>query len=83
MSLTTSTSLFDHFLTTPTAAAELVSAILCFHTRLVQVLHGTADGSIMAHSDVELAFPANDGLDDIVEASRPFAIKHNVSFGDL
>ena len=34
-------------------------------------------------SDVELAFPANDGLDDIVEASRPFAIKHNVSFGDL
>ena len=47
------------------------------------MLHGAADGSIMAHSDVELAFPANDGLDDIVETSRPFAIKHNVSFGDL
>ena len=47
------------------------------------MLHVTTDGSIMAHSDVELTFPANDGLDDIVEASRPFAIKHNVSFSDL
>ena len=26
---------------------------------------------------------ANNGLDDIVETQRPFAIKHGVSFGDL
>nr|QOW95912.1 manganese peroxidase GbMnP_U35959 [Ganoderma boninense] len=44
---------------------------------------GGADGSIIAHSDVELTYPVNDGLDEIVEASRPFAIKHNVSFGDF
>nr|ACA48488.1 manganese peroxidase [Ganoderma lucidum]ACD44889.1 manganase peroxidase [Ganoderma lucidum] len=43
---------------------------------------GGADGSIMAHSDVELTYPGNNGLDEIIEASRPFAIKHNVSFGD-
>ena len=26
---------------------------------------------------------ANDGVDEIVEEQRPFAIKHGVSFGDL
>ena len=45
--------------------------------------HIATDGSIIAHSDVEMTYPVNDGLDEIVEASRPFAIKHNVSFGDL
>ncbi|KAI1791340.1 manganese peroxidase [Ganoderma leucocontextum] len=44
---------------------------------------GGADGSIMAHSDVETAYPANAGLDEIVEVQRPFAIKYNVSFGDF
>ncbi|KAI0768821.1 manganese-repressed peroxidase [Trametes elegans] len=44
---------------------------------------GGADGSIIAHSDVELKNPVNDGLEDIIEAQRPFAIKHNVSFGDF
>ncbi|KAI0633840.1 heme peroxidase [Trametes polyzona] len=44
---------------------------------------GGADGSIMAHTDVEIQYAANDGLDDIIEAQRPFALKHNVSFGDL
>ncbi|KAI0358140.1 manganese-repressed peroxidase [Trametes cingulata] len=44
---------------------------------------GGADGSIMAHSDVELKYAANAGLDEIVEAQRPFALKHNVSFGDF
>nr|WCB70302.1 versatile peroxidase VP2 [Trametes hirsuta] len=44
---------------------------------------GGADGSIMAHTDVELQNHANDGLDDIIEAQRPFALKHNVSFGDF
>ncbi|CDO77628.1 Class II peroxidase [Trametes cinnabarina] len=41
------------------------------------------DGSIMAHSDVEMQYAANNGLDDIIEAQRPFALKHNVSFGDF
>jgi len=26
---------------------------------------------------------ANNGVDDIVDVQRPFAIKHQVSFGDL
>ncbi|KAJ7477706.1 heme peroxidase [Mycena latifolia] len=42
-----------------------------------------ADGSIMAHSDIETAFPANNGIDDIVDIQRPFAIAHKVSFGDF
>ncbi|KAF7335796.1 Peroxidase [Mycena venus] len=42
-----------------------------------------ADGSIMAHSDVETLFPANNGIDDIVDRQRPFAIAHKVSFGDF
>ncbi|KAF9468402.1 manganese peroxidase 1 [Collybia nuda] len=44
---------------------------------------GGADGSIMAHLDVEGTFPANNGIDEIVETQRPFAIKHGVSFGDF
>ena len=41
------------------------------------------DGSIMAHTDIEVKFAANNGLDEIIEEQRPFALKHNVSFGDL
>ncbi|KAF7291422.1 Peroxidase [Mycena indigotica] len=44
---------------------------------------GGADGSIMAHSDIETAFPANNGIDDIVDLQRPYAIAHKVSFGDF
>ncbi|KAI0757808.1 manganese peroxidase isozyme precursor [Daedaleopsis nitida] len=44
---------------------------------------GGADGSIMAFSDIETNFHANDGVDEIVEEQRPFAIKHKVSFGDF
>ncbi|KAI0046471.1 class II peroxidase [Auriscalpium vulgare] len=44
---------------------------------------GGADGSIMAFSDIETNFHANDGVDDIVEAQRPFALAHGVSFGDF
>ncbi|KAL1944843.1 hypothetical protein VTO73DRAFT_2463 [Trametes versicolor] len=44
---------------------------------------GGADGSIMAHVDVEGAYHANNGLDEIIESERPFALKHNVSFGDF
>ncbi|KAI0819309.1 heme peroxidase [Trametes gibbosa] len=40
------------------------------------------DGSIMAFPD-EVQYAANDGLDEIVEAQRPFALKHGVSFGDF
>ncbi|KAF5378509.1 hypothetical protein D9615_007179 [Tricholomella constricta] len=44
---------------------------------------GGADGSIMAHADIETAYHANAGLDDIVELQRPIAIRHGVSFGDF
>lgn len=37
----------------------------------------------MAFSEIETAFHANNGVDEIVEEQRPFALKHNVSFGDL
>ncbi|KAG6910464.1 vacuolar protein sorting-associated protein 1 [Tephrocybe rancida] len=42
-----------------------------------------ADGSIMAHSEIETTFHANDGIDDIIELQRPFALRHSVSFGDF
>ncbi|KAF8913717.1 manganese peroxidase 1 [Mucidula mucida] len=41
-----------------------------------------ADGSIMHHPE-ELAFHANGGIDEIVEAQKPFALNHPVSFGDF
>ncbi|KAI0061206.1 manganese peroxidase 1 [Artomyces pyxidatus] len=44
---------------------------------------GGADGSIMAFSEIETNFHANIGVDEIVEEQRPFAIKHEVSFGDF
>ncbi|RDX44800.1 manganese peroxidase isozyme precursor [Lentinus brumalis] len=44
---------------------------------------GGTDGSIMAFSEIETNFHANDGVDEIVEEQRPFAIKHGVSFGDF
>ncbi|KAI0347203.1 short manganese peroxidase [Trametopsis cervina] len=44
---------------------------------------GGADGSIMAFAEIETNFHANNGVDDIVEAQRPFALKHKVSFGDF
>ena len=37
----------------------------------------------MAFSDIETDFDASLGLDEIVEEQKPFAIKHQVSFGDL
>ncbi|KAI0702845.1 manganese peroxidase isozyme precursor [Cytidiella melzeri] len=44
---------------------------------------GGADGSIMAFSQIETNFHANNGVDEIVEEQRPFALKHKVSFGDF
>ncbi|KAF5343577.1 hypothetical protein D9758_012984 [Tetrapyrgos nigripes] len=44
---------------------------------------GGADGSIIAHSDVEMQWGFNDGLQDIVEEQRGIADKHGVSYGDI
>lgn len=44
---------------------------------------GGADGSIMLFSDTELAYAANAGVDDGVDALAPFLQKYNVSAGDL
>jgi manganese peroxidase len=44
---------------------------------------GGADGSIMHFSDIETNFHANQGVDEIIEAQRPLAIKHKVSFADF
>ena len=40
---------------------------------------------VLVHFDVltNSFADANGGIDDIVEAQRPFALKHGVSFGDL
>ena len=37
----------------------------------------------MAFADIETSFHASTGLDEIVGEQKPFALKHNVSFGDL
>ncbi|KAJ7112496.1 manganese peroxidase 1 [Mycena epipterygia] len=44
---------------------------------------GGADGSVIAFSAIELAYAANEGLEDIVEAEKRFADHHNVSYGDI
>ncbi|KAI0812394.1 heme peroxidase [Irpex lacteus] len=44
---------------------------------------GGADGSILAFSDIETNFAANFGLDFTTEAFIPFAVAHQVSFGDF
>nr|AFK91530.1 manganese peroxidase 2 [Cerrena unicolor]AFR51951.1 manganese peroxidase 2 [Cerrena unicolor] len=44
---------------------------------------GGADGSIMFHAEVELAYKANVGLDEIIYPQRNVALKHDVSFGDI
>ncbi|KAF7359632.1 Peroxidase [Mycena venus] len=44
---------------------------------------GGADGSIITFGSVELAFAANAGVDDIVDAQTPFVNKYNISAGDF
>lgn len=44
---------------------------------------GGADGSMITFSDIETNFHMNGGIDEIVEAQRPFIAKHNISAGDL
>ncbi|KAK0486297.1 manganese dependent peroxidase 1 [Armillaria novae-zelandiae] len=62
---------------------------LTFHDAIgfsrAQRVFGGADGSIVTFSDVELAFHANGGIDEIVNAQRPFIAAHNqtLSTGDF
>ena len=44
---------------------------------------GGADGSIMTFADVETKYPANVGLDEIVNIEAPFAKFHNMTPGDF
>ncbi|KAK0241265.1 manganese peroxidase 2 [Armillaria nabsnona] len=44
---------------------------------------GGADGSIVIFSDIETAFHANNGIDEIVEEQRPFINAHNITAGDF
>ena len=37
----------------------------------------------MAFTEIETGFAASIGLDEIADEQRPFALAHNVSFGDL
>lgn len=44
---------------------------------------GGADGSIITFAKTETAYHANNGIDDIVDAQRPFVSKWNVTPGDF
>jgi len=46
---------------------------------------GGADGSIITFNATELTFPANDGLDDVIDTVGPFFLKHasSLSPGDF
>ncbi|KAK0454480.1 manganese peroxidase 2 [Armillaria borealis] len=44
---------------------------------------GGADGSIVIFSDIETAFHANNGIDEIVEAQKPFIARSNITAGDF
>ncbi|EJD51289.1 MnP-atypical, short manganese peroxidase [Auricularia subglabra TFB-10046 SS5] len=44
---------------------------------------GGADGSMIQFGDIELAFEANAGIDEIVDDLKPFALQHGISFGDV
>ena len=44
---------------------------------------GGADGSIMIFDDIEPNFHANNGVDEIINAQKPFVAKHNMTAGDL
>ncbi|KAJ7108198.1 Mn peroxidase MNP3 [Mycena epipterygia] len=44
---------------------------------------GGADGSIITFDEIETNFPANNGIDDIVDAQTPFILAHNITAGDF
>jgi len=44
---------------------------------------GGADGSIIVFDEIETAFHANGGIDDIVDVQSPFIAAHNITPGDF
>ncbi|KAL0956143.1 hypothetical protein HGRIS_002306 [Hohenbuehelia grisea] len=44
---------------------------------------GGADGSIITFDEIETAFHANGGIDDIVDVQKGFLARHNISAGDF
>ncbi|KAH8101870.1 manganese peroxidase isozyme precursor [Cristinia sonorae] len=44
---------------------------------------GGADGSVVTFEDTETAFHANLGIDEIIDAQKPFIAKHNITAGDF
>ncbi|KZV84752.1 peroxidase MNP2 [Exidia glandulosa HHB12029] len=59
---------------------------ISFHDAIGFSLHsekgGGADGSMIKFQDVELKFPANEGVDFIVSFLQPFADDLGISYGD-
>ncbi|KAJ7309356.1 heme peroxidase, partial [Mycena albidolilacea] len=44
---------------------------------------GGANGSIFYFDEIETAFPANLGIDDIIDVRTPFINAHNITAGDF
>ncbi|KAJ7806291.1 heme peroxidase, partial [Mycena olivaceomarginata] len=44
---------------------------------------GGADGSIFYFDKIETAFPANLGIDNIIDVQTPFINAHNITAGDF
>lgn len=44
---------------------------------------GGADGSIVIFADIETAYHANAGVNDIINEQKPLLAKHNITAGDL
>lgn len=44
---------------------------------------GGADGSIAIFEDIETAFHANAGVDEIIDEQKPILARHNITVGDL
>ncbi|KAK6966482.1 peroxidase [Favolaschia claudopus] len=44
---------------------------------------GGADGSVITFDDPETSFPANLGIDDIIDAQKPIIARHNITPGDF
>ncbi|PPQ78566.1 hypothetical protein CVT25_011776 [Psilocybe cyanescens] len=54
------------------------------HGKLIlKILGGGADGSILQFSDIETAFHANGGIDDITDGQHPVFAQTNLTAGDF
>jgi hypothetical protein len=62
-----------------------ISSIPTHNLIISQFSGGGADGSIMAFGDIEMQYPANGGIDDIVNAQAQFLSQFGgvISPGDL